>query len=145
MTEPDRQADRSSLTSRLQNLFRDISEYLKSAPDNEKRRLLAFLEDWRKQQERRGHRRKPCSIRVTCSTRNFLSRDTIKDISVGGLFLETSESLSVGDKITLMFLRPDSKEQIDVAGQVTWTPLRGVGVQFTSAPRKELEAILAAL
>ncbi|MDY6988025.1 MAG: PilZ domain-containing protein [Thermodesulfobacteriota bacterium] len=142
MTKSDRQVDRYSLTARLHSLFQDVSRHLESASTDEKQRLLTFLEDWKKKQERRKHHRKPCSIAVTFSTKDFLSRDTIRDISPGGAFLETPEPLSVGDEITLMLSPPGSGELIDCIGRVAWTPPRGVGIEFTSTPSKELEKIL---
>jgi len=143
MIESDRQADRSSLTVRLHHLFQDVSRHLGSASTDEKQRLLTFLENWKKKQERRKHHRKPCAVAVTFSTKDFLSRDTIRNISPGGLFLETPEPLSVGDQITLMLSPPGSGKLIDCTGRVAWTPPRGVGIEFTSTPSKELGKILA--
>jgi len=143
MKDVDQQVDRSSLTARLHNLLQDVSGYLQSASTDEKRRLLTFLENWKKKQTRRKYRRKPCAIPVTCSTKDFLSRDTITDICPGGIFLETPEPLSLGDQVTLMLSPQGSGELIDCAGQVAWTPPRGVGIRFTSAPSKALQKIIA--
>jgi len=144
MTDPGQQSDESSITVQVEKLLKDISMYIDDASEQQKRRVLAALQDLR-EAERREHSRKPCSLPVTYTTQDMLSSDTIRDISAGGAFIETSEPLSVGHQITLWFSLPDREEPVLITGEVVWTPRKGIGVKFTSPLTEDLEEMIEAL
>ena len=56
----------------------------------------------------------------------------IQNISSGGLLIETRESLSVGQQVTLAFLRPKSREHVKVGGEVVRRIPNGLGVKFNA-------------
>ena len=131
-------------TAQLKDLLRDISTYINCASEDEKRRLLTSLKDlW--QSHRRKHPRKPCSIRVTYFTQDWGFIDSITNISDGGVFIETSETFSVGQQMKLMFWRPNRKEPIKAEGQVAWNRPKGVGVEFPTLPSKDLVKMIETL
>jgi Tfp pilus assembly protein PilZ len=64
-----------------------------------------------------------------------------KDISVGGMFVQTEESLPFGTEvIVFLTLRGDAKE-LRLPGVVRWTSPTGMGVQFGLLGVRETYAI----
>ena len=134
----------SDLQARLIELLTDIFVFVDTASEEQQRRILSALEDLR-ERERREHPRKPCSMRVTVTTPDLFSTDTIRDISTGGAFVETPVALSAGDQITLWFSLPNREEPIMLTGEVVWSPRKGVGVKFISSLDKDLEKMIESL
>jgi uncharacterized protein (TIGR02266 family) len=131
MKDPVQELDESTVTARLKELLRDVSLILDSASEAQKRRLLSLMEELRPQ-ERRRHARKPCAIAVTC-TMNRVFADYIKNISRGGVFIETAAPCLPGDHLAMMFSVPHQEEPVKVMGTVVRRAPEGVGVRFTSA------------
>jgi Tfp pilus assembly protein PilZ len=144
MPDPVPRLDQASVQTRLKELIMDISLLVDTASEDQQRRILTALEELR-ESERRKHARKPCSMRVTVTTPDLFSTDTIRDISTGGAFVETPVSLSPGDQITLWFSLPDRQEAIMITGEVVWSPRKGVGVKFISPLGKDLEQMIESL
>jgi uncharacterized protein (TIGR02266 family) len=100
--------------------------------------------------ERRQHPRLSMSVEVDFgSEHNFYSALT-RDISVGGLFIETDVALPIGTRlqVDLKFL----KSKLHAEGEVTWVLIGehqetvGVGVRFVSLPnaaKKKIESFMA--
>jgi chromosome partitioning protein len=57
-------------------------------------------------------------------------RGFIRDISEGGAFIESEESFSVGQEITMTFLASQDRIPIKVTGEIVRLDPRGVGVKF---------------
>ena len=144
MKAPDQHPDEASVTTRLKELIKGIVPLIDTAPLEQRLRLLRLLEELRRG-DRRQHPRKPCSMRVTYATQDLLGRDTIKDISVGGVHIDTMVPFPVGQKITLMLSPPDVEKEISIPGEVVWGPGQGIGVSFTQPPSKELRATIESL
>jgi Tfp pilus assembly protein PilZ len=143
MTRSAEQTDKPSVKARLKELLDDISTSIDHASEEEQRRLLSSLEELQ-QDDRRRDPRKGCSIAVTYATWRIFT-DFIKNISAGGVFIETSVPFARGENLTLMFSPPNQQEAVKITGQVVWSDPNGVGVKFTSPPSKELEEILESL
>ena len=76
-----------------------------------------------------------------CRGRDDLSR--VKNISAGGLFIETETLVPVGVKSALHFLVPEGQIRADALVQRT-EPHHGVGLKFTevkSEDRRNLQAL----
>ena len=144
MPNSTEESDRLNVKARLKELLQEMSTLVDHATEEQQFRLLRSLEDLRAR-ERRGHPRKPCAVRVTFATQDLLLRDTARNISSGGVFIETSAPLSVGQKITLWFSTPLGEELIKMKGEIVWTPQKGIGVKFTSPLGRDLEQIIEAL
>ncbi len=104
------------------------------APDAELRQLL---EELKKRQElrrsnMREHYREDVSIEVDCSTDDIQCQDSIKNLSSGGVFIETDENYSMGQKIMVTFSIPKYKfdNKITLVGEVVRIEPTGVGVKF---------------
>jgi Tfp pilus assembly protein PilZ len=144
MTTSARGSDPSAVQARVIELLTDIFLFVDTASEQQQRRILTALEDLR-ERERREHPRKACSMRVTVTTPDLFSTDTIRDISAGGAFVETPVALSAGDQITLWFSLPERREPIMITGEVVWSPRKGVGVKFVSCLDKALIKMIEAL
>ena len=100
--------------------------------------------------ERRQHPRLSISVEVDFgSEHNFYSAHT-RDISVGGLFIETDVALPIGTKLSvdLKFLQ----RELQAEAEVTWVLVGdgqatvGVGVRFVSLPdvaKENIESFMA--
>jgi uncharacterized protein (TIGR02266 family) len=118
----------------------DFSKDIEEATADQKRRVLMLLEDLRAS-DRRRHVRKPCSIAVTL---DGVFTDFIRNISTGGVFIETSEAFQPGKHLALKFSLPDQKEPVEITGQIAWRSPEGVGVRFT-AVTKDLREMIESL
>jgi Tfp pilus assembly protein PilZ len=70
---------------------------------------------------------------VDCATGDQSFKGFIKDISTGGVFIETRGNLTVGKDITLTFSSPHQQEAVRIAGEVVRKNTLGVGVKFKKA------------
>jgi uncharacterized protein (TIGR02266 family) len=69
-----------------------------------------------------------------------------RNISLGGLFLETDRSLPFGAKVGLKFRVPTQTEAIEVEGQVRWLEMddgqvRGIGIRFEGLRARDVWAL----
>ena len=145
MTKSEEQSEESNVGAELKKLLQEMLTSVDEAPEGQKRRLLSSLKELNKE-ERRRHPRKPCSIPVTVGTFH-VSTEHIHNISVGGVFIETSAPFpfSPGDQVTLTFGIPNQKRPVIIAGKVVWISTVGVGVEFTTPPSKELREVIESL
>jgi hypothetical protein len=103
-------------------------------PDAELRQLLEEL--IKRQESRpenlREHYREDVSIEVECTADNVKCQDSIKNISSGGIFIETEENFSMGQKIMVTFSIPkyNFDNKITLVGEVVRIEPSGVGVKF---------------
>jgi len=80
--------------------------------------------------EKRKHLRMPCTSPVDYVIQDRVYRNLSRDISVGGLFVETWESFSVGQMIALTIPLIDNQESVKFEGKVVRTDPQGIGVKF---------------
>lgn len=68
-----------------------------------------------------------------------------KNISLGGMYLETLEPLAMLTKVTVRFRVPTQNEVVEVAGQVRWLvpgdAVCGVGIRFDGLRAREVWAL----
>jgi hypothetical protein len=55
---------------------------------------------------------------------------SVKDISRSGMFIETKQSFSVGQKIIIKYQVPTSKKTIKIIGEIVRLQKNGIGVKF---------------
>ena len=80
--------------------------------------------------ERRKDTRKDCLINVNFKIRGQRFSSYILDISSSGAFIETGESFTSGLKMLLHFSSPETRNPLNLIGEIVWTDPRGVGVKF---------------
>jgi len=110
------------VTARLIKLVMDL-------PTDEKLAILDELEE-RRIHGRRQKPRRPCFMDVDYASDGRAFRGFIKNLSAGGVFIETSETFSIGDEIVLTFSLPETQDPIKIAGEIVRALPGGIGVQF---------------
>ena len=109
---------------------------LKTAIDMSSEQRFIFMKHLEEMQpetgkkERRTHTRKDCLINVNFKIRGQKFSSYILDISSSGAFVETSESFTSGLKMLLQFASPETREPLNLIGEIVWADPRGVGVKF---------------
>jgi len=80
--------------------------------------------------EQRKHHRVPVSFEVTCIQDDASSfTGAVRDVSVGGLFIETELQLAFGTALTLVVTGLAARE-LRLPAVVRWSEPLGFGVQF---------------
>ncbi len=83
------------------------------------------------QMERRKHSRKTCFFaEVDYRTKNHVYTDPIRDISPGGVFIETENMLAVGEDLAMVFEDYTHIDLIHVVGDIVRRASNGVAVKF---------------
>ena len=127
----ENKVDESRVGDRLHDLIRKMSK-------EEQQALLGELEE-KLLKKKREHERKPFLTTLDYSTESGSYRDFIKDISIGGVFIETSTSFSSGEVILMTFLLPEHEKKINIHGEIVRIDEQGIGVKFkTSQVQKEI-------
>ena len=137
MTAFGKQSKESSATARLFELIENMSE-------DEQLILLKELKQ-RTFKERRKHERKPFFIVVDYSAEERVYKDWIKNISAGGVFIETHMPFSVGQEVSLTFPLPNYQKYIKIIGKVVRIDLQGIGVRFKMANQDQEKMIKSLL
>ena len=68
--------------------------------------------------ERRRHARFPVRIRIQYRTADQFFQDYVKNVSIGGIFVETSNPLAKGTRLQVEFSLPGMKAPIRTEGVV---------------------------
>jgi len=106
-----------------------MSELLKNLSIEEQRILARLLNNWEKR-DQRLHPRIPCAIVTEYRALNRSYKDTIKNISLGGAFIESTGHLPVNLEINQQFFFPNFEIPIRSHSHIVWTASFGFGVQF---------------
>ena len=85
--------------------------------------------------EKRVRPRKANPVLLDYTVRNRVFQGFIHDISVGGVFIGTGESISVGQEILAIIPLPNSPKSIRVRGDVVRHTPKGIGVKFKRQPK----------
>ncbi len=113
----------SVITTRLVDLILKMSA-------KERQTLLNELEEKYKKGNREFSR-KDYKKEVDFVLNERMFRGLIQNLSASGMFIETSESFSEGQRITLTFELPEPGEHIKVSGKIVrLIPDIGFGVKF---------------
>ncbi|ABW66693.1 type IV pilus assembly PilZ [Desulfosudis oleivorans Hxd3] len=80
--------------------------------------------------DKRQHPRKPLRLNVSVTRGEVSGTSMARDISLGGLFLETIEEMAPGQVLQLSIPFTNQDRQIKVKGKVVRMTEDGVGVEF---------------
>ncbi|UCF83245.1 MAG: PilZ domain-containing protein [Desulfobacteraceae bacterium] len=80
--------------------------------------------------DRRKHKRKSIFMVIDYSIKDRTYKDFIKNISTGGVFIETRMAPGAGQKIVMSFTLPNCRKHVKIAGEIAQTNLQGIGVKF---------------
>jgi len=117
-----KELNKSSVLGRLFELIRNM-------PEDEQLDLLKELEE-RLFRDKRKHTRKHFFMVVDYSAEDRVYKDYIKDISAGGVFIETRTPFSIGQELSLSFPLPNYQKYIKTTGEVVRISPHGIGVKF---------------
>jgi len=109
-----------------------IFEIINDMSDAEMRQLLKDLENWQKSKfEMRKHPRRSTYMDIIYSSdQRGIFEDFVRNISAGGLYIETNLVTELGQKLTMTFSNPDSGDPIKVLGKIVRVDPNGIGVKF---------------
>ncbi len=92
-------------------------------------------------EEKRAYIRKPFFMSVDYSTQDRVYRDFIKDISTGGVFIETLRPLPVGQEISMAFSFPNLRQNFRISGNVVRMGPKGIGIAFIESNEKQKDSL----
>jgi type IV pilus assembly protein PilZ len=93
-------------------------------------------------QDKRLHPRVPLSTTVTCEVKGGGAiSGRAKDISIGGMFIESEAQVDFGTEVTILLRLPKAKADIRLPGVIRWKNPGGFGVQFGLLGARETHAI----
>lgn len=118
----------ASLKKRLIALIETMSE-------SELRQLVSCID------EKRQHPRKPYIMSVRYHVNNRQYEDFILDLSLGGTFIETSESFQLGQRLSLIFSFRNLQNPFLVDGEIVWQARHGIGVKFCEVNEQQREIL----
>ena len=78
----------------------------------------------------REHPRKPCLINANYKIQDDSYTSYILDISIGGVFIESSAKVPVGKDVLLKFSLQNRQQPFTLSGKIAWSSTRGFGVKF---------------
>ena len=122
MEDLDKISKISSVTDRLISLVSEL-------PEEQQKTLLAELE-LKLPKERRLHPRKSFITVVDFVSQGRAYREFIQNISGSGVYIQTSESFSVGKEVVLTFSFRDAQKHVKIAGRIARVADTGIGVEF---------------
>jgi hypothetical protein len=122
MTSTDKYCDNHAATERMSDLVKNLSIA-------EQRILARLLNNWEKR-EQRLHPRIPCTIITEYRALNRVYKDTIKNISLDGAFIESTNHFPVDLEINQRFFLPNFEIPIRSQSKIVWATSFGFGVQF---------------
>ncbi len=112
--------------------------------DNQRLILMKHLEEIASDTNNGDKRRKPrkdCLINVNMRLQGPRYTSYILDINQYGAFIETNEDLTVGQQMSLTFASPNSRESLNITGEIIRKDTQGVGVRFQNLSNNELQII----
>jgi len=131
MTSSAQKAATCGTTCRMVKLMEKLSI-------DEQRTLARLLNDWG-ERDQRLHPRIPCSIATEYRASNHVHRGTIKNISLGGAYIDSTRKFPLNLEIDQSFFFPNFEIPIQFRSQIVWTGPSGFGVQFEAPDNKTAE------
>lgn len=113
----------------LSEVHATILEKIKELSEDKLQQLLKYLDE-EQIPEKRKYDRKDFNRIIDYTVDERYYRDFIRDISEGGLFIETSNDFSSGQRILMTFVSPDYQKPFKVHGEIIHTQTKGIGVKF---------------
>jgi uncharacterized protein (TIGR02266 family) len=90
---------------------------------------------------RRIHDRVDIDIPVTIVHEGSELSAVGRNISQGGMFIETDAKFDYGAKVKVRFALPTTSDPIEADSTIRWTNFQGIGIQFGSLRAREVWAI----
>ena len=84
----------------------------------------------RQNKEQREYSRKDFLTTIDYTVGDRYYRDFIQDMSDSGVFIKTSQKLSIGQTILMTFMSPDNQKPFRINSEIIRTYEDGIGVTF---------------
>ena len=92
--------------------------------------------------DRRKHERKTCLLSVDWSVSNSIYTNSIRNVSEGGMFIETTEPFEIGQTISLRILAPSHLNKINqLHAKIRRIEPEGIAVEFLKDDSRQTEMI----
>jgi len=117
-----------------------LFEIISNMSVEQQKELLDYLEK-REIKKIRKHPRKESLITVNYASKGRAYQNFIQDISAEGVFIETREPFTVGDKILLTISYSKELRPFKIEGEVARIDPKGVGVKFKKVSQVQGELI----
>ncbi len=117
-----------------------LSELIDKMSDDQLVNLLEYAEGLYGK-KKREHERYPCLITTDCVYKSRAFNDFIKDISFGGVFIETGETFSQGEEITLTISFSHYSKPFKITGEIVRVAPSGIGVKFKTVSQIQKELV----
>lgn len=93
-------------------------------------------------EEKRVHPRIPINVDVSCEVKDGPAVSGVaKDLSLGGMFIESDQALEFGADITIVMRLPGAGDETRLPAVVRWVKPGGFGIQFGLLGARETHAI----
>ena len=117
-----------------------MSDLIKNLSIEEQRILARLLNNW-EIRDQRLHPRIPCAIVTEYQALNHSYKDTIKNISLGGAYIESTHKFPVDLEINQQFFFPNFEIPIRSNSKIIWAAPIGFGVQFEIVEESKLKDV----
>ena len=91
--------------------------------------------------EARQNERSGCSIEVSYTADDHFCSERIRNISGGGIYIETSKIIAPGKKLSLTFSIPNTRHNFKLNGVVVRSTQGGIGVKFEDITQHQRELL----
>jgi Tfp pilus assembly protein PilZ len=141
--EVKRAREKASVTTKKERREQAIKRIVAIAEvldDRQLETLLAAATDLFERKSR-AHPRIGCLIATDYVTRKRAYQDYVKDISLGGVFIETREKFDVGEDITLTLSLSHHFKPFKMHGIIVRADPQGIGVRFETVSALQQDLI----
>ncbi len=95
-----------------------------------KKQLQKKEPDTKHPENRRRHPRKKCDMSINYLSDGMVGEERVRDISISGIFIETTEKFHVGQIITISIPFSNQDRKIKIKGRVVRLAVDGIGIEF---------------
>jgi Tfp pilus assembly protein PilZ len=99
--------------------------------------VVLKCQDEYRQNGRRKDFRRSCLISTYYAVDGRCYNDFIQNISLGGVFIQTRHTFTIGQEILMTIPFPHTPKSIKIRGEVVRTACGGIGVRFKKRARAE--------
>ena len=106
-----------------------LFELIEKMTEDQLELLLESAEELRGK-KKRAHDRYPCLLTADCVYQSRAFNKFVKNISLSGVFIETSESFSEGEEVSLTLSFGHHSKPFRITAEIVRLTSEGIGVQF---------------
>ncbi|MBW1841968.1 MAG: PilZ domain-containing protein [Deltaproteobacteria bacterium] len=129
----ERQKEKKQKVAKLVDLIKKMDE-------SQLMSLLGYAEELHGK-KKRIHDRISCMITADCLHQGRASNNYVKDISFGGLFIETTQPFNLGEEITMTLSLSHHVKPFKLTGIIVRTSPQGVGLEFKDLTQVQQEMV----